>query len=98
MSEIVLPTIPHADVTLNVRNRVVVQMHEGYVFWDRSLHTGFTDEEGNPRDPYPEEICYYRYGVFSPNKDFSLLVVVAESEVSADQIFGGNTEPNPEIM
>ncbi len=92
MSEIILPVIPHADVTLNQWGRVVVQMNDGYVFWDRALHTGFTDDEGNPRDPYPEEICYYRYGVFSPATDFSLFVVVPESEVPENQIFGGNTE------
>lgn len=98
MSEIILPAIPHATVTLNQWNRVVIQMNDGYVFWDRMTHSDFTDDEGNPRDPYPEEICYYRYGVFSPTSDFAnRIVVVAESEVPENQIFGTET-PNPEIM
>lgn len=93
MSEIILPVIEHATVTLNPRNRVVIQMNEGYVFYDKDHYTGLTDENGNPREPLPEEICYYRYGVYSPATDFAnRIVVVAESEVPDNQIFGtGNT-------
>jgi hypothetical protein len=99
MSEIILPTIPHATVTLNVRNRFVVQMNEGWVFYDRNDYAGLTDEEGNPREPYPEEISYYRYGVFAPDFDFTRIVVVDENEVPPYQIFGGgNTEPETEVM
>ena len=95
MSEIILPNIPHADVSLNVRNRVVIQMHEGWVFYDRR---DYTDENGDFREPEPDEISYFRYGVFSPANDFdAIIVVVAESEVPTDQIFGDVTNP-PEVM
>lgn len=94
MSEIILPTIPHADVSLNVRNRVIIQMHEGWVFYDRR---DYVDDEGNFREPDPTEICYSRYGSFSPANDFdAIIVVVAESEVPADQIFG--TDNDHEVM
>lgn len=89
MSEIILPVIEHATVTLNPRNRVVIQMNDGYVFYDRDNYADLTDEDGNPREPLPEEISYFRYGVFSPATDFdNRIVVVAESDVPADQIFG----------
>lgn len=93
MSDIILPTIPHATVTLNVRNRVVIQMNEGYVYWDRD-HYG-TDENGNYNEPLPEEIYYYRYGVYSPATDFDTrIVVVAESELpEGAEIFGTVTPP-----
>lgn len=97
MSEIMLPTIAHATVTLNPRNRVVIQMDEGYVFYDRNDYSELIDEEGNPREPLPEEISYFRYAVYSPATDFdNRIVVVAESEVPADQIFG--IENNTETM
>lgn len=88
MSEITLPNIPHATVTLNVRNRVVIQMDDGYVFTNMQNYDGLTDEDGNPREPHPEELAYYRYGVFSPATDFTRFVVEAESNIPADQIFG----------
>jgi hypothetical protein len=72
-------------------------MHEGWVFYDASDYADYTDDEGNPREPYPEEISYYRYGVFSPTADFAnRIVVVAESEVPENQIFGNGN--NTEIM
>lgn len=85
----VIPTIEHATVTLNQWGRYVVQMDEGYVFYDTRDYANLTDEDGNPREPLPEEIVYSRYGVFSPSTDIvNCLVVVAESDVPADQIFG----------
>lgn len=97
MSEIILPTIPHADVSLNPRNRVVIQMHDGWVYYDASDYEGLTDSEGNPCEPTPEEISYFRYGVFSPTADFAnRIVVVPEDSVPADQIFG-TTEPDHEL-
>lgn len=84
-NEIVLPNIPHASVTLNERNRVVIRMDTGWVFWDRQ---DYVDENDNVYDPDPSEIGYSRYGVYSPNYDFSTFVVVAESDVPADQIYG----------
>lgn len=84
-----LPTIAHADVQYNQWGRVEITMYEGWVFYDASDYEGWTDIDGNPVEPMPEEISYYRYGVFSPNSDLvNRIVVVAESEVPADQIFG----------
>ena len=93
MSEIILPTIAHATVTLNVRNRVVIQMDEGWVYWDRNDFG--KDENGNYIEPEnPEDISYFRYGVYSPTTDFDgCIVVVAESEVPENQIFGTVTSP-----
>lgn len=87
MSEITLPNIPHATVTLNVRNRVIIQMDDGYVFVNMANYDDLTDEDGNPREPYPEELSYFRYGVFSPQTDFERFVVVEEDSVSQEQIF-----------
>ena len=52
MSEIILPVIPHATVTLNERNRVVITMDEGFVFYNTTHYSDLTDDEGNPRAPY----------------------------------------------
>lgn len=83
-----LPVIEHATVALNENNRVVIRMDDGWVFYRLDL---FPD--GTPS----EDIAYSRYGVFPPpeNFEFSNIVVVAESEVPADQIFGN---PNHETM
>lgn len=83
-----LPNIPHATVSYNQWNRVVIQMDDGYVFCAMQDYDGLTDEDGNPREPYPEELAYYRYGVFSPATDFTRFVVEAETDVPANQIFG----------
>ena len=84
MNNNVLPVIEHATVTLNERNRVVVQMDEGWVFYRLDMFP-----EGTP----PERIAYSRYGVFSLEYDYSNFVVVSESDVPADRIFGGTTPP-----
>ena len=84
-----LPYIPNATVNLTAYGRVEIIMNDGYVFYDRDNYADLTDEDGNPREPLPEEISYFRYGVFSPATDFAnRIVVVAESDVPADQIFG----------
>lgn len=83
-TEVTIPAIPHADVSLNERNRVVIKMHEGWVFYDKR---DYRDSDGNYYDPKPEDYIYSRYGVFSSTKDFSEIVVVAESDVPAEQIF-----------
>ena len=84
-----LPTIAHATVSLNQWGRVVVQMDDGWVFCDMRDYENLTDEDGNPREPLPEELCYFRYGVFSPATDIEhCLLIVAETDVPADQIFG----------
>lgn len=87
MSNNVLPVIEHATVTLNERNRVVVQMHEGWVFYRLDIFP-----EGTP----PEDIAYSRYGVFSLEYDYSNFVVVAESDVPANQIYGDTPTPPTE--
>lgn len=95
-----LPIIPHATVTLNAYNGMVIQMNEGYVFYDLNDYSDLTDEEGNPREPYPEELSYFRYGVYPrsiSNEELeSRIVVVAEADVPAEQIFG--TGNNHETM
>ena len=88
-NNVVLPVIEHADVTLNERNRVVVQMHDGWVFYRLDMYP-----EGTP----PADICYSRYAVLSLEYDYSNFVVVAESEVPADQIFGNPTNPPAETV
>jgi hypothetical protein len=96
MSNATLPTIAHADVSFNQWNRVVIQMHDGWVYWDRDVFG--RDENGNFIEPEkPEDISYFRYGVYSPTYDFdNCSVVVAESEVPENQIFGD--EPETEVM
>lgn len=90
MSNNVLPVIEHADVTLNERNRVVVQMNEGWVFYRLDV---FPD--GAPTG----KKAYSKYGVLSLDYDYSNFVVIAESDVPANQIFGsGNTTPPTEIV
>lgn len=78
------PEIAHADVDINERGRVVIQMYEGYSFYDRSAYEGLTDEEGNAREPKPEEIAYSKFGVFAPDTDFDVrFVVVKDGETPA---------------
>lgn len=84
-----LPYIPNATVTETTYSRVEITMNDGYVFYDRENYADLTDEDGNPREPLPEEISYFRYGVYAPETDFeNRIVVVDESDVSAEQIFG----------
>lgn len=78
MSEIILPTIEHATVTLNTRNRVVIQMDEGWVFFDTYDYKDYVDDEGNPRKPLPDEISYYKYAVYAPMTDFISRICVTD--------------------
>lgn len=83
-----LPTIEHATVNFTDYSRVEITMNKGFVFYDKDNYSQLTDDEGNPREPLPEEISYFRYGVFAPDTDFeSRIVAVAESEVNKEQIF-----------
>ncbi len=83
-----LPYIPNATVTLTAYGRVEIIMNDGYVFYDKDNYSQLTDEEGNLREPMPEEISYFRYGAFAPDTDFkNRIVVVDETTINAEQIF-----------
>lgn len=83
-----LPTIEHATVNFTDYGRVEITMNDGYVFYDKDNYSQLTDDDGNPREALPEEISYFRYGVFAPDTDFeNRIVTVAESEVNKEQIF-----------
>lgn len=96
-----LPTITNATVQLNRWGNVEIIMDNGYVYYDRDNYLDLTDDEGNSREPLPEEISYFRYGVYPrsiSNEEIERrIVVVAESDVPADQIFGVGDD-NHEII
>lgn len=87
-----LPNIEHITATTRPSGATAITADEGYVFYDRNNYTDLTDDEGNPRDPLPEEMLYFRYKVFpasvTAEEIEARIVVVAESDVPADQIFG----------
>lgn len=95
-----LPTIANATVQYNRYGNVEITMNDGYVFYDRENYADLTDEDGNPREPLPEEICYFRFICFprsvSNEEIEARIVVVAEADVPADQIFGAGD--NTEVM
>lgn len=70
-----LPKIEHAFVELNERNRIVVKMDDGYVFWRKDM---YVDENGNMYEPPIEKLSYSSYGVFSPETNFNLFVVMVK--------------------
>lgn len=82
-----LPNIANAAVALTIYGRVEIRMLDGFVYYDRENYADLTDEDGNPREPLPEEISYFRYGVYAPDTDFDRIVVVAEGEIPPEQIF-----------
>jgi hypothetical protein len=83
-----LPIIENATVKPTDFGRVEITTNNGYVFYDKENYTDLTDEEGNHREPLPEEISYFRYGVFAPETDFeNRIVVVDETTINAEQIF-----------
>ena len=73
-----LPTIAHAETSFNEWSRVVIQMNDGWVFYRLDSYP-----EGTPAD----DICYFRYGVFSADYDFTNIIVVDETTVESWQIF-----------
>ena len=73
-----LPTIAHAETSFNEWGRVVIQMDDGWVFHRLDSY---------PEETPAEDICYFRYGVFSANYDFTNIVVVDETTVESWQIF-----------
>lgn len=93
-----LPNIEHTTATTRPSGATAITADEDFVFYDKNEYTHLTDENGNPREPLPEEISYFRYKVFARSVTAaeieSRLVVVPESEVPADQIFG----TPPQIM
>lgn len=83
-----LPKIEHATINYTDYGRVEIAMNDGYVFYDKDNYADLKDEEDNNRDPLPEEISYFRYGVFAPDTDFeNRIVVVDEATVNKNQIF-----------
>ena len=94
-----LPNIEHITASTNRYGSTVIQADEGFVFYDKIDYEGYTDAEGNPCEPLPEDILYFRYKVFpvsvTAEEIEDRLVVLPESEVPADQIFG--TGNNHEI-
>ena len=91
-----LPNIEHITATYRPSGAIAITADEGYVFYDTYDYEGLTDDEGNPRDPYPEEILYFRYMVFGKSVTAeeieSRIVVVAETDAPADQIFGASND------
>lgn len=77
-----LPTIEHTTVSYNQYGGITVQMDSGYVFYRSDLFL-----EGTPA----EEMAYSRRGYFPTDFDFSYIVVVADSDVPANQIYGSTT-------
>lgn len=81
-------SISHIHLELNVRNRVVMTMESGWVFYDLR-----DCPEGTPA----EEICYSRYAVYSPDYDFNNIIVVDETTVDAEQIYDNGDKPDETI-
>lgn len=75
------------DYTTVSVNGVNLIMKEGYVFYRASDYEDWTDEEGKPCEPSPEDISYLRawYNI-SPTYDFSNIIIVPEREVPTNQI------------
>lgn len=82
-----IPVIEHATVTVNEGGYIIIQMDEGWVFWDENMYRDYMDEEGNIIPPAPEDINYYRYGGYPPTADFTKIHAVDETTVNPDQIF-----------
>lgn len=71
-----------------IPRRVDFIANEGYVLYNSDDYANLTDEEGNPREPLPEEICYVRAIYNVPvTYDFTKFIVVPEADVPAEQIF-----------
>lgn len=81
-------SISHIHLELNVRNRVVMQLESGWVFYDLGEYP-----EGTPA----EDICYYGYAVYSPDYDFNNIIVVDKSTIDADQIYDNGDKPDETI-
>lgn len=80
----VLPTIAHAETSFNANGRVVIQMNDGWVFYDLREY---------PEGTAAEDICYYRYGVYPADYDFTKIIPVDETTIESWQIFGAGNNP-----
>lgn len=84
------PTVTNATI---IPRRVDVVANTGYVLYNLNDYADLTDEEGNPREPLPEEISYVRAIYNVPvTYDFTKFIVVPEADVPANQIFGAGQE------
>lgn len=88
-SNITIPNVTHADAYSAEYNFVILDMDDGYVFWDKRDYT----IDGVYEEPAPEDICYSRWGSFSPSWDFTGIMEAVESEVPADQIYSAGNKP-----
>lgn len=79
-SNLTIPNITHAHAYLDEYNAVIIDMDDGYVFWDKKDYT----YNGVYEEPAPEDILYSRWGSYPSSCDFSLLIEAVESEVPAD--------------
>lgn len=91
-----LPNIEHIISAYRPSGAISITAESGYVFYDKNDFADLTDEDGNPREPLLEELYYIRYRVFgisvTAEEIESRIVVVAEADVPADQIFGVGQE------
>jgi hypothetical protein len=94
-----LPNIENATVTVHRTNYWKISANTGYVFWDRADYIDY--ETGTLREPSPEEIAYSRVGYYPQSIGIEAIeariVVVQESDVPADQIYGGLTPPSETV-
>jgi hypothetical protein len=82
-----LPKIPHANVKLNEQGRIEIEMADGWYFYMSNIF-------GN--DISLAEVPKCSKGTFSPNTDFSTLVVFCESEIPEpipEEVEPETTEP-----
>jgi hypothetical protein len=77
-------SIPHIHLELLDDGWVTLQTESGWVYYRLDTYP-----EGTPAD----DICYYRFGAFSANYDFTNIVVVNETTINSDQIYGTGNEP-----
>lgn len=71
-------SIPHIHLDVLDDNWVTMQTESGWVFYRLDSYP-----EGTPA----EDICYFRYGVFSANYDFTKIIPVDETTVESWQMF-----------
>ena len=84
-----------------VEKNYLIEPIDGYVLHDSNYDTPVLDEEGNPTDEVEPGYRTSRASV-PITYDFTAnprqFYAVPETDVPADQIFGGVTQPEPEVM